>query len=196
MIVVDIESTGVNSTKHSLVSIGAIDFSNPNREFYDECKIWNGASIMDEAMEINGFSEKEVQDENKRSEGEIVKAFLSWVGESEEHTIAGHNVHFDLSFIQEACRRAGIDFTLAHRLIDLHSISYFHMFRNKGEVPRKKRRSALNSDKVMEYVGIPEEPKPHIAINGARWEAEAFSRLFFDKYLFDEFKGYPIPWLN
>jgi hypothetical protein len=61
------------------------------------------------------------------------------------------------------------------------------------EPPLEKQRSALNSDRVMKYVGIPPEPKPHNALNGAKWEAEAFMRLFYDKNLFPEFKEYPVP---
>jgi hypothetical protein len=48
----------------------------------------------------------------------------------------------------------------------------------------------------MEYVGIPVEPHPHVGINGAVWEAEAFSRLFYDKPLFEQFKEYPVPWVE
>ena len=34
MIIVDVETTGIDPEKHSIVSIGAVDFSNPSNEFY------------------------------------------------------------------------------------------------------------------------------------------------------------------
>jgi len=48
----------------------------------------------------------------------------------------------------------------------------------------------------MEYVGIPAEPKPHNALRGAKWEAEVFMRLLYNKNLFPEFKEFEIPWLK
>jgi hypothetical protein len=45
----------------------------------------------------------------------------------------------------------------------------------------------------MNYVGLPSEPKPHRAINGARFEAEALSRLLFGIVKLDEFRKYAIP---
>ena len=38
MIILDIETTGVNPEKHAIVSVGAVDFLNPSRTFYEECK--------------------------------------------------------------------------------------------------------------------------------------------------------------
>ena len=45
MIVVDVETTGVDARKNSIVSIGAVDFENQKNQFYGECKIWEGAEI-------------------------------------------------------------------------------------------------------------------------------------------------------
>lgn len=53
--------------------------------------------------------------------------------------------------------------------------------------------SALSLDKILEYAGLPPEPKPHRAINGAKREAEAFYRMRYGKPLFPEFKKFPLP---
>jgi hypothetical protein len=45
----------------------------------------------------------------------------------------------------------------------------------------------------MRYAGIPPEPKPHKALNGARYEMEALSRLIYGKGVFEEFLRYEIP---
>ena len=49
MIIIDVEASGTEHDKHSIVSLGAIDFDNPENRFYRECKVWTGAHIMDEA---------------------------------------------------------------------------------------------------------------------------------------------------
>jgi DNA polymerase III epsilon subunit-like protein len=66
MIIIDIEASGVDYKKHSIVSIGALDFSNPTNRFYGECQIWPGAHIMDEALKVNGFTKDQITDPNKK----------------------------------------------------------------------------------------------------------------------------------
>ena len=44
------EFSGLDPRKHSIVSIGAVDFENPSRQFYKECRIWHGAEIVPESL--------------------------------------------------------------------------------------------------------------------------------------------------
>lgn len=194
MIIVDVETSGVEPTKHSVLSIGAIDFLNSKNQFYGECRIWEGAHIMDEALVVNGFTREQIIDENKQSEESLVKLFLAWVDKTEEHTIAGQNPSFDRDAIHKAAERYHLNWPLAYRTIDLHTACYFHMVKRGVTPPVANKRTDLNSDKIMKYVGIPTEPHPHNALNGAKVAAEALSRLLYEKSLIEEFKDYPIPW--
>lgn len=196
MIIVDIESSGVEPTKHSILSIGAVDFLNPKNQFYGECKVWDGAHIMDEALAVNGFTREQATDKNKQTEESLVKSFLVWIESVSEHTTAGENPSFDRDFIRKASERYHLNWPLAYRTIDLHTACYFHMTKRGLTPPVANKRTDLNSDKIMKYVGIPVEPHPHNALNGAKVAAEALSRLFYDKTLFDDFKDYPIPWFS
>src|SRR3989344_2311466 len=172
MIVLDIEASGTDPYKHSMVSVGAVDFTNPSKQFYAECRIWDGAHIMEEALEVNGFTETEIKDPAKKSEGEVAAEFFEWIKDSPDHTTAGQNPSFDRDFLRLAAERFHLNYPLAHRTIDLHSICYAHMIR-RGITPLlENRRSALNSVKILNYVGIPEEPHPHIALMGAKVAAE------------------------
>ncbi len=194
MIVVDVEASGVDPHKHGLLSIGAVDFYNPENQFYAECRVWDGAHVMDEALLVNGYTEAEITDPNKKTEQEIVGEFLRWAMQCKDRTIAGENPSFDRDFIRVACERAGINWLLAYRTIDLHSIAYFHALRRGFKPPMVNGHSALNSDAIAQYCGLPAEPKPHVAIGGARIEAEMFSRLIHDQFLLEEYTKYPVPW--
>lgn len=196
MIVVDLEASGVDPEKHSILSIGAVDFENPSDTFSGECQMWNGAHVDPEALVVNGFTEEQARDKSKKSEGDLVAEFLEWIGKKDERTVAGQNPHFDTGFLRSAARRAKINFNLAYREIDLHSIVYFHMKSRGLTPPVINNHSALGSDTIMQYLGMPTEPKPHIALNGAIWETEAFSRLFNNKSLLPQFKQFPVPWVN
>ncbi len=198
MIVIDIEASGTEYEKHSIVSIGAIDFDNPTDRFYEECRIWEGAHIMDEALTVNGFTEAEITDPTKKSEGEIVRMFLEWSQHMGDRTLAGQNVSFDRDYLKFACRREGLQWDLAHRTIDTHTLCYMHMVNHGIQPPidAQHRRSALNLDAVLNYCGIENEPQPHNALTGALSHAEVISRLLYGKKLVLEFEQYSIPWVK
>lgn len=193
MIVVDVEMSGVNPEKNSIVSIGAVDFEMPERRFYEECRVWDGAHISEEALAVNGYTEEELLDTAKQSPEELIKKFIEWAQGSKEHTLMGQNPGTDLWFMENTANRFHIEWPFAHRSLDLHTVCVMHMIKRGIELPVSNNRSNINSDFIMKYVGIPEEPKPHIAINGAIYEAEAFSRLLYGKNLLEEFKSYTIP---
>lgn len=194
MIIVDVEASGTNYEKHSMVSVGAIDFENPARQFYEECRIWDGAHIMDEALEVCGFTPEEITDPMKKTEGEVTRAFLAWTTETHNRTLAGQNVSFDRDFLKAAAQRAGLDWDLAYRTIDTHTLCYMHMVKRDLAIPIAKNRSALDLDAVLRYCGIPDEPTPHNALTGAMSHAEVISRLLYDKKLLPEFEEFDIPW--
>lgn len=197
MIVIDIEASGTEYSVHSIVSIGALDFENPNNRFYEECRIWEGAHIMEEALTVNGFTREQITDSHKQTENEIITKFLEWSQHMEDRTLLGQNVSFDRDFLRAAAARANLSWDLAYRTVDTHSLCWMHIVK-KGEKPPidpQHRRSALDLDAVLKYCGIPEEPQPHNALTGALCHAEVASRLLYDKNLLSEFETYPIPWL-
>ncbi len=196
MLVLDVEASGVNYNKHSIVSLGALDLQNPENRFYAECRIWDGAHISKEALEVNGFSEQEITDKNKMTEAELIRNFLDWSKQLEDRTLAGQNVSFDRDFVKAATERAGLDYPFAYRTIDSHSLAWMHMVKRGIQPPidKEHKRSALDLDAILNYCGIPEEPKPHNALTGALSHAEVISRLLYDKKLLPEFEQYEIPW--
>lgn len=197
MLVVDVEASGTEYHKHSIVSIGALDLANPGNRFYEECRIWDGAHIMDGALAVNGFTEAEITDKSKKSEAEIVADFLIWTKDLKDRTITGQNPSFDRDFIRVAAERAHLDWDLAYRTIDTHSLCWMHIIKSGGEPPidPEHHRSALDLDAVLNYCGIPNEPEPHNALTGALSHAEVTTRLLFDKKLLPEFYDYDIPWV-
>lgn len=196
MIVIDIESSGTEPIVHSILSLGAIDFDHPENRFYGECRVWDGAHISDESLEVNGCTKEEATNPNKKTEEELIRAFQSWATDFPDTTFAGQNVSFDRDFVKAAYHRAVLDHHFAHRTIDTHTLAWMHMVK-RGLTPPidpKKHHSALNLDAVLNYCGIPSEPEPHNALTGALSHAEVISRLLHDKPLLAEFSQYEIPW--
>lgn len=197
MIVLDIEASGTDPRQHSILAIGALDLADPTNQFYDECRMWEGAKIEDEAVAINGFSENDARDPAKKSEAELVAAFFAWAFEKPtEHTLAAQNVSFDAGMLEAAAKRAGIEYPFAKRTLDLHSVAWTHMTLAGKQPPLEKGHSALSSKVIQDYCGIPEEAKPHNGLSGALWHAEVLSRMAYNKKLVEEYERYDIPWLT
>lgn len=196
MIILDVEASGIDQHKDSLLSIGAFDFDNPENQFYGECKIWNGAHINADALAVNGFTKEQATDDAKQTDTELVKNFISWALTCHEHTFAGQNPSFDRDFIHSSSLRGHLDWPFAYRTIDQHSLCFMHMIKRGLTPPVSNNRTDLDSNKIMTYVGIPVEPHPHNALNGAKVAGEAISRLLYDKKLLSEFEKYPIPWIQ
>lgn len=192
MIVADIESSGLDPHKHSLLSIGAVELEHPERQFYGECRIWDGASIMPDALAVNGFTEAECHDPKKQSLEELMNNFYHWVEQCDEKTLAGQNVSFDRDFLNDSFSRSGMSWHFSFRTLDLHTMAYMDSIKRNIPIPRKNDRSDLSLDAILKYAGLPEEPKPHIGLNGAKYEAECFSRILYGKNLLSEFAQYPI----
>ncbi len=197
MIVLDVEASGTEPRVHSIVSLGAIDFSDPTRRFYGECRIWDGAHSMDEAMKVTGYSQEEITDPKKQTESDLVHTFITWALEADDRTFVGQNVSFDRDFVKAGAERAGhTEWPFAFRTIDTHTLAWMHMVKRGLVPPIAHHRSALDLDAILVYCGIPEEPTPHNALTGALSHAEVASRLLYDKKLLPEFNAFPIPWLK
>lgn len=198
MIAIDIEASGVDYNKNSIISIGAVDLDDKDRSFYGECRVWDGSHISPEAMEFLHMTEADFLDSNKQSEGELVQKFMRWIESARDMTLLGQNVSFDRDFLKAACGRIHHDWPLAHRTVDTHTLCYMHMIKRGIQPPfdEEKRRTALNLDAILVYCGIPEEPVPHNALTGAKSHAEVAYRLLYDKKFQPLFEEFDIPWLE
>ncbi len=197
MIVLDVETSGVVPSKHSILSLGAIDLENPSNQFYDECRVWNGAHIDDESLAINGFKREEINDQSKKSESELVQAFIAWaLDRPSDKTLAGQNPSFDRDFVAFACRRSSIAFPFPFRTIDTHSLCWLHMVQNGVKPPMERGHTAISLNTALNYCGLPKEPFPHNALGGAYAHAEVIARLAYNKKLLPEYNQYPISWMT
>ena len=127
MIVVDVETTGLSASRHSIVSIGAIDFAYPAKQFYKECKPFQGADIDPQALAVNGFKLEHLTAPDRPMLFDVMQDFLAWSKECDDHTLAGMNTWFDRDFIRSAIGRYHLDWPFGQRIVDLHSVCYSHM---------------------------------------------------------------------
>lgn len=170
LVVVDVETSGLDPKTFSIVSIGAVMIET-GAEFYGECDIWPGAGISDGALKVNGFTYADITGGSKKSEADLVKIFLHWLPKNP--IMIAHNASFDRDFMIEACNRAGVKSPFSFRTIDIHSIMFMHLLRTKKTVPFK-----LSLNACLKGLGLPPEPNPHNALTGAKCEADVFNKIY------------------
>ncbi len=194
MVILDIETTGLDAELNGLVSIGAIDFTRPRDTFYGECRIRKGEKITQSALDVNGFTADSVRDTEKQTTKELIKSFERWLSMRSVKVIGGlHISSFDVPFLNRKAEQTGVNLKLHRRSIDLHSLAYAKMLQLGRIVPLTDGWSVMDVDFIFPFCGLPREPKPKTALNGAKWEAECMARLIYGRKLLKSFERYPIP---
>lgn len=193
MIVLDVETTGVNPEKNSIVSIGAVDFFNPQNQFYQACRIWDGAEINKDALKVNGFTEEQCRRLNPFSLAQTIHSFRQWVEKIDNQTFAGQNPSFDQMFLVSAIKKSNMAWSIRKRSVDMHSLAYAHMLQNGIKIPLWNKKTDLNTSKIFQYVGLLEQAHVHNALTDSKMTAEAISRIIFGKNLLVEYQEFSIP---
>lgn len=166
MIILDIETTGTVVGTHQIVSLGAVCYKT-KETFYGECSIAPDDKISSKALEINGFTEKQVRDQSKQTPLSLYQSFAKWA-EGRSNLLAGQNVgHFDILFLEKIHRdNLETKFPFKYNTVDLHSVVF-------GLI-----RKSLSLEEICTEFNIEPETKPHNALNGALKEYECFKRLW------------------
>jgi hypothetical protein len=174
--VVDVETTALAKDAHrgSLVSIGAVH-PLTGETFYCQCWVREGAYIDPESMAVHMADWTD--DRTQPSEAEAITRLVHWAKKRGIKLIGGKNPMFDLRWLEAAWMRAQEGrqepgkFPLTHRTLDLHSLALAWALINRPVVVTSE---GFKTDDVYRLLGMPDEPKPHHALTGARMEAKAF----------------------
>lgn len=207
MIIIDIETTGLNYWENGILSIGALCFDNPEKQFYGECKLDEDDVITEEALKINGFSIEEIKSEKKQTQKELIKGFFEWLEKQDIRILAGHNVgFFDLNFIKTKAKKYNLNIKTRYRSLDLCSVAQTIYFKIHGKfLLDDYKENAMSLPEVLRFCGIKDERieirngklikqgKKHNALEDCKLEAECFSRLLSGKGLFPEYNKFLIP---
>jgi DNA polymerase III epsilon subunit-like protein len=156
MIIVDIETTGLDSRIHQMLSIGAVD-SKTGETFYGECRVYKKDILDPRALAVNGFTEAEARDPKKMTPKQLYDSFLAWC-KPRSNTLVTCNISFDQSFLRKVNYEAGYPFDHFpfRRCLDLYTMAYIKL----GE--------PMSLKKMCTKLGIEPEPEVHNALTGAQ----------------------------
>jgi DNA polymerase III epsilon subunit-like protein len=205
VIVVDIETSGLDSIKNGIWQIGALDFENPENTFLGESRIDDEDAVEEGALKVTGKTEEELRDKNKPSQKQLLIDFFSWISKIKNKTIVAHNTPFDYGFLFLRAKKYGLQAPFNHRTYDLHVFASMKYLEINGKLPFEEGKSKMNLSAVMDFCGMKDkrikikenqvavEGTPHNGLEDAKIEAECISRILYGKPLLPEFKDFPIP---
>ncbi len=206
MIVVDIETSGnFDPEKNGIWQIGAVDFKNPENTFLEEAKIDDTDSVEEGALKVTGKTEKQLRNNTKQPQKQLLENFFSWASKIEDKTLIAHNTPFDYGFLLLRAKKYNLKFPFSHRTLDLHAIAFLKYLQLNNKLPIEEGKSILNLPKVIEFCGMQDRRiqlkeneviktgEPHNALEDAKLEAECLARILYGKSIFEEFSHFPIP---
>lgn len=192
--VLDVETTGVNPERCAVLSVGMVTYRERPLEFYREYYPFDGAEVAEEALRINGFEPDKIARNPESDPKNVAGDVVSFMRKNGCNIISGENPSFDRDFVNAYAARYNAMFRLQRRTLDLQSVCISHMLSNGIDVPSKPDGSHdLVLDTILTFVGLGAEPRPHNALNGAKYEFEALCRLIYGKSVLAEFRDYEVP---
>ena len=173
----DVETTGLDPTKHGMLSLGVKLFN--GAEFYEENYLREGIEIHPKALAVNGENEANLlarDESNYNSEYQTLCQLIDFCEEHDSWVIIGKNPKFDYNFLLEIWKRNGgneREFPFTYRVINYGDFAIPLMILEGMVVPP----NGFSSSDIQNYLEIPEEPKPHNALNGAKYNVECVTRV-------------------
>ncbi len=166
VLVIDVESTGLDPIKNSCIEIGAVlldEELNVLDEYSTLIAPLPGTEINPDSMAVNKISMEELKTapDYKTVIEEFHKRFSSFFPVP---TISGWNVWFDVAFLRGLYEKAGKNWPFGHRFLDLQSVVQF--FSGFQGVSLEKLVSSLLKEK-----------QTHRAIDDTRHTAQVLKHL-------------------
>lgn len=169
LFIVDLETTGLDSSKHEIIEIGCVNTS--NGETF-ECKV-HPLHLSDadpKALEINGYKHEDWEDAFLLPNAlKLLGQFVTCGEEKSSPHFMSYNASFDWPFLQQAYARTGIRDPFHYHHLCLLTLAW--NWQGKPE--------SLSLKNVSLALGIPPEPEVHRAINGALTAYKVFKFLTY-----------------
>jgi len=203
MIVLDIETSGLDFVRNGVWQIAAIDL-HTGKQFLSEGRIDDDDEILMSAdprslvptksvFDVVGKTEDQLKDKKKQSQKALIEEFFGWLKDADEKNFVCQNPQFDWGFLTVKARKYELKIPFHFRAFDIHSIAQTKYFQVKGKFLMDGNHSGMNLTKVLKFCGMKDERKKHNALEDAKLTAECFSRLMYGKGMLDEFKIFKVP---
>ncbi len=193
MIVLDIETSGLDKVKSGIWQMGAIDLTNPDNYFLEEAKIDDEDIVTREALKIIGKSESELRDNSKQSQHQMIKNFFDWIEKRPIKNFLCQNPVFDVAIVEIKANKYKLKIPFHYRSFDLHNFAQAKYFEVNSQFLIKEAHSDMGLSNILVFCGMKDNRESHNALEDCKLTAECFSRLVYGKNLFPEYSKFKLP---
>ena len=159
---VDVETSGLDPAKHEMLEF-AVAFENGEGLSF-KIKPEDIGHADPYALKVNGYTP-----EAWVGAYDFKEAAWKIAEHLKEHVLVGHNVKFDVGFINALLQKAGVKERVDYHCLDTVTLAYEHL------VPCGL--DSLSLKNVCRFLDIPEEPEKHEAFYGASACRQVYLRL-------------------
>ena len=173
---IDTETGGIDPASNSLLSLALVVWKELEVKASIEILIDDGVlNVTEKAMEINGIDLGEHKKKAVTPAAALLqmdKFLNAHFQKDEKITLGGHNINFDVNFLNMFLIRNGYNFQqrFSHRFVDTSSILFYLYLTGK-----LKRRLTASQD-AFDYFGVTVQGR-HTARGDALATAELFGKL-------------------
>lgn len=176
LLVIDIETTGVNPFKHDALAVGLVPLNRalPQKQIF----------IAHESLEWNEFALKNFEKFQAEwlaaaippfAACQAIEEYIRQTFNGHAVTLIGHNIGFDIAFLRKIAFQGGRDELagISHRAVDTHTLLYLLKIENRIPV------EATTSGGALKHFGIDVPPwERHTALADARATRELVTCIF------------------
>lgn len=167
----DCETTGLDAQLHEILEIAVIVFDDETLQVLDtyEAKVRpeHIETAHPKALAVNGYTPEEWKKAKAVSLDTMMRTLS--VG-TKDCIVMAFNIHFDLSFLDQARRSTGIELYFQRYPICLRAIAWH-------ELSHRNPFDGWSMKEVCKKLGVPPEPTMHRAMNGVLAEFEIYKAL-------------------
>lgn len=177
LVVIDVETGGLDPQRDALLSVAAVD-SRDGARFHTLVRAAPGARISDEALAVNGFCREDCLSLARPAEADALRRLAAWLDARRPFIAAGCNVAFDAAFLRAAAARAGLALEIGHRLFDIQTLALAAHALGAVTLPERDGRPSASLDAILKAVGLARPAGAHRADEDAALTARAIEQLF------------------
>lgn len=199
MIVLDIETSGVDFLKCGIWQIGAVDLES-GEEFLQEARIDDSDEILNvgvkkPVLEVIGKTEEELRDKSKQTQEQLLDNFFEWSKNRELQNFVCQNPWFDIGFLRLKAGKYGLVMPSNFKAFDLHTLAQLKFFQlNKHfSIDKSKKGSDFGLSKILYFCGLKDKRGFHNALEDCKLTAECFYRLVYGKNFLKEYSDFNVP---
>lgn len=164
---IDTETTGLNKEKCDIIQLaGIVIIDGEEKERFNfHCQPINYENIEQEALNVTGKTIEDLKKYPMPQEvfnkfKDLLKKYIDPYNKYDKFFVAGHNVSFDLEFIQSFFNKMGDRYCMSffrHQTVDLMSLSTILL--TAGLIKPEN----LKLCSIAKYLGFPDDPNLHDA---------------------------------